>query len=304
MSNLNMALENDPQEVWKILSKLKNTDKQSYSHKHTINTTKWINHLQNLIGQEVATDANRKEHIRRELTKIKQNTRNTDLDNTITVSEVLESAKNPQKQKKAPGKDGISHEILKASITRISGIVCNLFNIILQAGIYPSQWKDGINVPIFKSGDPSNPSNYRGITLSSCLGKLFCQIINRRIEKYLEQKNLLMKEQAGFRKLSRTTDHIFILKKIIDSTITKKNARLYSCSVDFNKAFDTIWHDALLLKLNEIGITGRCFRIIENMYTDSMICAKTNNGVTESFLVKKKESYKEIYSAPFFSIYS
>ena len=302
VSNLNAAMENDPNEVWKILSDLKNTETQSHSHRHALNTKKWISHLQNLIGQEVNVNENRREHIKRELDEKKLNLTNTYIDNPITIKEVIEATKK-LKPKKAPGKDGVTNEIIKACIPSISNVVCKLFNKILQTGSYPAQWKDGINVPIYKNGDPSNPSNYRGITLNSCFGKLFCLIINERIERYLENNNLLIKEQAGFRKQSRTTDHIFILKKIVDDVISKRNGRLYSCFVDFNKAFDNIWHDALLLKLNKIGITGRCFSVIEDMYTDSKICARNDGILTEPFHIKKGVLQGNVLSPTLFNIF-
>ena len=295
-------MENDPKEVWKILSDLKNADAQPKSNRYTLSTTKWMNHLQNIIGQEANVNECRKEQIKRELSKMRQIKINNNLDIPITEQEILQSTKK-LKTKKAPGQDGISNEILKACMPRISNIICNLFNAILTEGVYPLQWKDGVNVPIFKNGDPSNPSNYRGITLSSSLGKLFCLIINERIEKYLEDNNLLIKEQAGFRKSYRTTDHIFILKKIVDGVISKRNGRLYGCFVDFNKAFDNIWHDALFWKLARIGITGRCLNIIENMYTDSKVCTKTKTGVSESFIVKKGVLQGNILSPTLFNVF-
>jgi hypothetical protein len=295
-------MEHNPKEVWKILSELKSTERSPQPHKYTLNATKWITHLENLLGQNTAVDVNRKEKITRELDKIKQTPTRTNLDNPITISEIMQAVTN-LKTNKAPGKDGITSEIIKASIPSISSVVYKLFNAILQSGNYPTQWKDGINVPIFKNGDPNNPNNYRGITLNSSFGKLFCQVINRRIENYLEQNNLLIKEQAGFRKKSRTTDHIFILKKIIDNTITKRNGRLYSCFVDFHKAFDNIWHDALFLKLRNIGLNGHCSRIIEDMYTNSLICTRTSNGFTDSFPVKKGVLQGNILSPTLFNVF-
>ena len=88
-----------------------------------------------------------------------------------------------------------------------------IFDMVLQTGTYPDTWKTGINIPIFKSGDFMNPGYYRGITLTNALGKFFCQILNNRITEYLEDNDILSKEQAGFRKTARTSDHIFILKK-------------------------------------------------------------------------------------------
>ena len=65
---------------------------------------------------------------------------------------------------------------------------------------------EGIIIPIHKQGNSSDPNNYRGITLNSYLGKLFCHVLNERISKYLLDKSFIGGEQAGFRKNHRTSD--------------------------------------------------------------------------------------------------
>ena len=81
---------------------------------------------------------------------------------------------------------------------------------------------------------------------------MFCTILNRRFNPLLEEENVFCKEQAGFRKNHRTTDHIFLLKKIV-KTYTSQNKYLYTCFVDFSKAFDSIWRKGLLEKITKIG---------------------------------------------------
>ena len=63
------------------------------------------------------------------------------------------------------------------------------FNVILISGKFPKSLKEGIIIPVYKQGNKLDVNNYRGITISSCLGKLFCHIINDRIYKELESKN-------------------------------------------------------------------------------------------------------------------
>ena len=85
--------------------------------------------------------------------------------------------------------------------------------MILESGIVPDIWCTGIILSIFKNkGDDNNPDNYRGITILSCLGKLFTSVLNNRINSFLEEAGLLAEEQAGFRKGYSTVDHIFSLK--------------------------------------------------------------------------------------------
>ena len=67
-----------------------------------------------------------------------------------------------------------------------------------------------------RKGDKRSPANYRGIALTSCLGKLFTSILQSRLNKFIEQNNILNPEQFGFRPNSRTTDSLFILQQLIN----------------------------------------------------------------------------------------
>ena len=84
-----------------------------------------------------------------------------------------------------------------------------------------------------------------GITLNSCLGKLFSHALNERISNFLEDKSFIGKEQVGYRKYHRTSDQMFILKAIIDKYIHKNGQenKLHACFIDLRKAFDTVWHE-------------------------------------------------------------
>ena len=71
----------------------------------------------------------------------------------------------------AAGPDYITSEMIKTGSEALSPLLKKLFNRIMIDGTYPEAWADGIIVPLYKKGDPSNPGNYRGITLSSCIEK-------------------------------------------------------------------------------------------------------------------------------------
>ena len=89
-------------------------------------------------------------------------------------------------------------------------VYASLFNLILKTGNVPEQWTIGKIKPIYKNkSDSLDPSNYRPITILSCLGKLFTAVLNDRLCSFLEDNNLLNENQAGFRKHHSTTDHIF-----------------------------------------------------------------------------------------------
>ena len=287
VSVLNDAFTNDPQTVWKTLKLLKESDDAQYGKSCPLKPSVWLDHLESLASKEPEVEEATKMSVIAELEKHTATETNSYLDFPITATEIRKASKS-LKNKKAPGIDSITNEIIKATLPQTIYIIRNLFQKILQTGTYPDSWKTGINIPILKSGDPLNPNNYRGITLNNTMGKLFCQVINNRIITFMEDNQLYAREQAGFRKVSRTSDQIYVLRKLVEDTIksgTKK--RLYSCFVDFRKAFDSVWHDALMLKLYRTGVRGKCLKVIQSMYTNSSICTRINGGYSKSIPVRQ-----------------
>ena len=88
-----------------------------------------------------------------------------------------------------------------------------LFNAVLNYGVIPEAWLTGCIKPIYKNkGSPGDPGNYRGVSLVSCLGKVFTSIISNRLQKFSDDVNLIGEEQAGFRPNHSTLDHMYVLK--------------------------------------------------------------------------------------------
>ena len=140
-----------------------------------------------------------------------------------------------------------------------------LFNKIINEGKYPSNWNISLTQVIHKEGAKDEPSNYRGIALSSNLCKLFNAILATRINKYLEENSVIRPEQGGFRKDHRTSDHIFVLQTIIQK-YTRNGGKLYGCFVDLKKAYDSVWRRGLIHKRGESGINQKTINLIGDMY--------------------------------------
>ena len=112
---------------------------------------------------------------------------------------------------------------------------------------------------------------YRGICVSSCLGKLFCSILNTRLQAFLKNKKMLYSSQIGFLPGNRTADHIFSLHTLIDKYVMNTTqGKLYCCLVDFRKVFDSIWLPGLLKKLLNYKIGGQ-FCLISTMYSKPFV---------------------------------
>ncbi|XP_067427114.1 uncharacterized protein [Thunnus thynnus] len=204
------------------------------------------------------------------------------LDFPITMNHLKTKLKT-LKNKKACGPDGILNEMLKYSTEKFQLTILKLFNLILNVGYFPESWNNGLITPIFKSGDRFDPQNYRGICVSSCVGKLLCSIINSRIVEFLDEHNVLHKSQIGFMPHHHTSDHIFTLTTLINTNVHQIKNKIYSCFVYFKKAFDCIWHEGLFYGLLESGLGGKTYDPIKSMYFNNRCAIKIGNKRTSYF---------------------
>ena len=121
-------------------------------------------------------------------------------------------------------------------------------------------------MPIHKKGDVDNVNNYRGITLLSCMGKLFTSILNKRLLDWDKEHSIITDAQFGFRPGFSTIDAIFALHTIIKSNLKKRGGRLYCCFVDCKKVFDLIDRSKLWCKLIKQGVEGEMLNVIKSLY--------------------------------------
>jgi len=118
-----------------------------------------------------------------------------------------------------------------------------VFNKILREG-YCESLSVGIIHAVYKGGDCSQFNNYRGITVGPVLAKVFAMILKSRITQWAKTNDLRAKGQAGFRKDFKTTYNLFILR-ILTKQARFQKKKLYTCFVDFKKAFDIVPRDLL-----------------------------------------------------------
>ena len=164
--------------------------------------------------------------------------------------------------------------------TLVPRLLVDLFHAILNSGFFPSQWSEGIIVPLFKKHDPNDVNNYRGITLVSCFSKIFTGILNNRLKNWAENNSIISDSQFGFRKGRSTTDACFVLNAIIQKILNEKG-RLYCAFIDFRKAFDSVYLNGLWFKLYKLGINGKLLTIIRDMYNNVKTCVRNCNSLSD-----------------------
>ena len=134
--------------------------------------------------------------------------------NAPIEEEELKKGLRSLKNNKSTGPDEILNEQIKSTFPMMKNIYLKLFNTIFDTGCFPESWAEGLIVPIYKKkGSKSNPNNYRGITLISCLAKFFTIILNNRLK--IVAKWVISQIQAGFRPGYSTLDHVFTLMCIL-----------------------------------------------------------------------------------------
>jgi hypothetical protein len=285
LDKLDHLNESHPKEYWELVSQIREAnDGNRKKTEKCIDGGTWFNYFNNLFKLP-EKHMDRLEAIR---TKIKEfeDTSNllsfTKLDYQISLNE-LQMAISSLKSGKSPGLDNITNEMLKAAQTYMNQCFLKLFNKVFISGFYPQKWVEGYITPIFKMDNPRLPQNYRGITITNGIGKLFNIILNKRLDNFLLDNNIIHESQIGFTKKARTSDHLFVMKCLIDKYINTGNKRLYACFVDFHKAFDTVIHEGIKLKLLQLNINSLFYKIICNMYKYSSISVKLDNKLTKPF---------------------
>ena len=259
-----------------------------HSDKTNITSNEWITHYNQLLNV-YSTDNNNYnnnflDYVKHSLPIIENVNNKGPLYFIISETDVYSSIKSLMNGKSV-GLDSISNEMLKSGKHILCKPLCKLFNSILKCGKYPLSWSKSIIVPIYiNRAIKCDVNNYRRIAISSCLSKVFTKIMQKRLNDYCIENNVISANQCGFREQFQTDDNFFLLNSIVQSYIHCKSKPLFVVFVDFKKKFDCINREILFYKLQKYGITGKFYQVIKSMYQNAQFCVKTENGVTKSFL--------------------
>jgi len=195
---------------------------------------------------------------------------------------MIEKAIKNLKLHKASGIDGVSNEIICFSSPFIMNILELLFNEVLQTRYFPSGWNLVMISPLFKSDDPHDPNNYRGISLLSCLGKLFCSIVNEYLTVKVESAQLLTELQGGFRRKRGCREQSFLLLSTLLSAEKRRGKQAFCTFVDFKKAYDSVRHSVLWDRLKALKLGPKLLDLLKSIY-DRVKCTVRHGGKLSSF---------------------
>ena len=127
------------------------------------------------------------------------------------------------------------------------------FETALRTGIYPNLWNKANVIPIHKKDSKNLLKNCRPISLLPICGKIFEKCIYNTIYSYFENNNLFSPYQSGFRKQDSCVSQLLAITHEI-----------------FNKAFERVWHEGLLFKLQSYGIQGPLLNLIKSFLSNRL----------------------------------
>ena len=184
---------------------------------------------------------------------------------------------------KAGGVDMIPAEALKHGGPALIRRITSLLELVWRTDEIPSAWRKAVIVPIFKKGDKSQCSNYRGISLLSVLGKVFTKILHNRIQTHREP--VAREEQSGFRAGRSCSDDTFVLRQVLEERI-RCGRRTIMVFIDFRSAFDCVHWPALWQSMELERTPPKLVRLVQRLYSESESCVRVNGAHSNYFSVR------------------
>ena len=205
------------------------------------------------------------------------------------------------KTNKAAGSDEIPMEFFKAAlfkpedldplleatyISPLGEVLLSLLNGMFDHGVIPDRWTEAMVVSIPKKGDLTLCDNYRGISLMDCGLKLMCIIVAKRLAKVFDVGEILIREQAGFRRKEETMSQVCALVEIAKRRLNR-GMNSFVAFIDLKKAYDTVPHEALFVKMEKYGVDGKLMVWLRNLYYSSGLRIRCGNELSPRVALKR-----------------
>ena len=193
------------------------------------------------------------------------------------TAEVIEAAIGGLKNNSAPGSDGVPAQLLKRCKHVLAAPLASMWRRSLETGVVPSFYKLSLVTPLHKKENKITPSNYRPVSLTSHIMKVFERVIKKMLVNYLEQNGLISANQHGCRS-GRSTLTQFIAH-VNDILVGWNNGFDLDCIyLDYAKAFDKVDHALFVEKMKRFSIHPKLLKWIESFLVDRKQCVVVNGA--------------------------
>ena len=181
----------------------------------------------------------------------------------------LQNIVNGLKPKTSTDYNGLDMRIVKSIFTSVSKPFVHICNLSISNGVFPDKMKIAKVIPLFKKGSPMECCNYRPVSLLPQMSKILEKVFYVRLEKFIDREKILNNYQYGFRKHTSTAHALIDLVENITDATDKKYSTI-GVFLDLKKAFDTVDHELLLVKLENLGIRGLALKWLRSYLTQRL----------------------------------
>ena len=206
----------------------------------------------------------------------------------------------------ATGPDKVAYHMLKHLPRSGMDFLLHIFNLSWSLHSFPSIRKRSSIIPIHKMEKPlDSPASFWCIALTSSVSKLIEHIVLLHLLIFLESNSILSCHQAGFCPGRSTLDQIFYLSQSISDGFNKPRpgSRTILSTIDFSKAFNSVWHPALFHKLILAGLPPCFARWTQSFLSDRHACVVYQNHKSYSFGVRRGVLQGSVLGPVLFSLF-
>ena len=178
-----------------------------------------------------------------------------------------------------------------------------IFRLLVGRGCFPSSWRRANVVPLPKG--PASPvvANYRPISITAVLSKVFEKLVSRRLDSYLRSNRAIPDRQYAYRKGVSTCDALLEVSHTLQEALDAgKEGRLVQ--IDFSGAFDKVNHAGLLFKLAAVGVGGSVLSIIRNFLSCRTQCVVLDGAASDPVSVVSGVPQGSVLGPLLFSLYT
>ena len=164
---------------------------------------------------------------------------------------------------KAHGQDNISIRMIEICGKSVCIPLRKIFEECLRSGTFPLEWKKGNFVPIFKKGDKQIFENYRPVLLLPIFGKILERLIFEEIFSFFIENQSIAANRSGFKPGDSCINQLIVITHEIYQSFDA-GYEVRGVFLDISKAFDKVWHEGLIFKLKQSGISGKLLNLIKD----------------------------------------
>lgn len=292
---------NDSKKLWSTLRSLNVTHKKKgYEIPNQLKSPENLNnHFLNCGNIQMKNNVDLKKFYSENTHHVIENKENFKF-NTVTEEEIYKVINSLKSN--AVGSDGISLRMIKLCVPYILPYIKHVINFSLTSSIFPHSWKAAVVHPIGKIPHPESNNDIRPISILPVLSKIAEKIIEHQIKNYIDQHKMFPVSQSGYRSRHSTTTALLKESDDIFTSWDNDEVTIF-VMIDYSKAFDTVDHELLCLKLKYYGFSSDSVRFVKSYLSNRMQRTCVDNVLSSEKVINKGVAQGSILGPLFFIIY-